>query len=173
MECQKPYYHQQNDSSSLRNISNCSIPLPHPSLDYFRSTNVQCPRQSLPKVHCELKEQKYKMVRESSHLYSICKFLVPSLPTPASLDSRVLNSPYGCQLHELACSTGSQDAACYFFSLYEPSSVHVLLFHWATTWLNHNPRAAKLNLRWLNTNQKLLERWGAHLKHTAIRVGAY
>jgi len=110
-----------------------------PFLDSSRSSQVQCPRQPLPKVQCKLKEQKYKMVRESSHLYNICKFLVPSIPTPASQDPQGFSIPLAdanCMNWLTACSL--------LFVLYGSSSVPALLFLAATTRLYHNP-LAKLN----------------------------
>ena len=110
-----------------------------PFLDSSRSSQVQCPRQTLPKVQCKLKEQKYKMVRESSHLYNICKFLVPSIPTPASQDPQGFSIPLAdanCMNWLTACSL--------LFVLYGSSSVPALLFLAATTRLYHNP-LAKLN----------------------------
>jgi len=110
-----------------------------PFLDSSRSSQVQCPRQPLLKVQCKLKEQKYKMVRESSHLYNICKFLVPSIPTPASQDPQGFSIPLAdanCMNWLTACSL--------LFVLYGSSSVPALLFLAATTRLYHNP-LAKLN----------------------------
>jgi hypothetical protein len=102
---------------------------------------------------------RYKMVRESSHLYAVCKFLVPPLylhQHPWTLVSCACIPLTDANCMNWNRNTGSQDAACYF-------SLSLYMEHWvvcmfccsiqATTWRNHNPWEAKLNLRWMNQSK--------------------
>lgn len=159
MKCQKTYYHQQNDSSLLRKEN---ISIVH---EIYQTVLFLC----RIRLWILFTRQMFN-AQGNPCLKFIANWRSKSTKwyERALISTAYVNSLFPLYLHQHPWTLGSwiplKDVNCMnglaalahrtllvIFFLYEPSSVHVLLFHWATTWLNHNPRAAKLNLRIKNS----------------------